>query len=89
MSCPYKDLFGAPGTGPHSIRFLGFAVVDTALTVLLALLTAFLTKTSFVANFVAWFVLGEVLHYAFGTNTAFLKLISMSPVCSATKSTLL
>ena len=82
MSCPYKDLFGAPGTGPHSLRFLGFAVVDTALTVLIALLTAFLTKTSFLANLAAWFILGEVLHYVFGTNTAFLKLIRMSPVCS-------
>ena len=81
MSCPYKDLFGAPGTGAHSIRFLGFAVVDTLLTVLLAALTAYLTKTSLLANFVAWFVLGEILHYAFGTNTAFLKLIRMSPVC--------
>jgi len=28
MSCPYKNLFGAEGTGAHSYRFMGLAVVD-------------------------------------------------------------
>ena len=36
---------------------------------------------TFIYSFVSWFIAGEILHYYFGTNTAFLKLISMSPKC--------
>jgi hypothetical protein len=41
---------------------------------------AFFSST-FVYSFAAWFLLAEILHYSFGTNTAFLKLIHMSPKC--------
>ena len=34
--CPYRYLFGKPGEGPHSYRFMGLAVVDTVLTFLSA-----------------------------------------------------
>lgn len=34
----YKDIFGSPGTGPHSYRFLGTALVDYSLTILGAML---------------------------------------------------
>jgi len=30
-----------------------------------------------------WFVAGEVLHYAFGVDTAFLKMIGIRPYCTA------
>ena len=75
--CPYKYLFGVPGTGPHSYRIFGLAAVDMALTILLAAATAKFTKTSFLLNFLFWFVVGEVLHYAFGTQTAFLTKIGV------------
>jgi hypothetical protein len=81
MSCPYKNLFGAPGTGFHSYRFLGIAVGDTIGTILLAWLTSYLTQTGFWWNLLAWFVGGEILHYYFGTPTAFLKMIGMEPKC--------
>ena len=35
----------------------------------------------FVYSFATWFLAGEILHYLFGTNTAFLKMIHMSPKC--------
>lgn len=54
---------------------------DTVGTILLALFTAWFTKTNFWWNLLAWFVGGEVLHYWFGTPTAFLKLIGMTPKC--------
>jgi hypothetical protein len=81
MSCPYAYVLGVPGKGFHAARLGPIALYDTLGTIALALFTAWLTKTSFLWNLVAWFVAGEVLHYAFGTPTAFLRLIGMTPKC--------
>ena len=81
MSCPYSALFGEPGTGFHSTRFLGIALYDTIGTILIAIVTSYVFKISLVYSIVGWFVAGEVLHYAFGTNSAFLKMIGLSPKC--------
>jgi hypothetical protein len=81
MSCPYKNLFGVPGTGFHSYRFAGIAVGDTVGTILLAWLTSYLTQTGFWWNLLVWFIAGEFLHYYFGTQTAFLKSIGIEPKC--------
>lgn len=79
--CPYKYVLGIPGEGFHAARLGPIALNDTLGTVVLALITAWLTKTSVLWNFVAWFVAGEILHYWYGTPTAFLKLIKLSPSC--------
>ncbi len=81
MSCPYKYLFGVPGTGFHSTRILGMALGDWVGTFLLAWLTSYLTQTGFWWNLLVWFLIGEILHYYFGTATAFLKMIGMEPKC--------
>jgi hypothetical protein len=81
MSCPNKFLFGIPGTGFHSYRIFGFAVGDTVGTIILAWLTTYLTRTGFWWNLLVWFAVGEILHYYFGTPTAFLKTIGMEPKC--------
>jgi len=77
-SCPNANIFGAPGTGPHSYRFLGVAVVDTALTVLLAMFTAWLLRGHLLVHLVFWFVAGEVAHYAYGTQTAMLTALGIT-----------
>lgn len=82
MSCPYANILGEPNTGVHSIRVLGIALVDTVLTVLAAYVIAKAYKINFWYSFVGLFVLGEVLHYIFGVNTAFLRMINLSPDCS-------
>ena len=82
MSCPYKYALGIPGEGFHAARLGPISLNDTLGTLVLALITAWLTKTSILWNFVAWFVLGEILHYVYGTPTAFLRLIGMTPKCS-------
>lgn len=82
MSCPYANLFGEPNTGVHSIRVFGIAVVDTVLTVLAAYVIAKAYKINFWYSFLGLFVLGEILHYVFGTKTAFLKMIGLEPNCS-------
>jgi hypothetical protein len=57
------------------------ALGDWIGTILLAWLTSYLTQTGFWWNLLVWFVVGEILHYYFGTPTAFLKIIGMEPKC--------
>ena len=40
-SCSYANAFGAPSTGVHSIRFLGIAIVDVLITLVVAAFTSF------------------------------------------------
>lgn len=77
MRCPYKYLLGIPGQGVHSLRFMGFAVVDIVLTLLLAWITAYVWNARFLTMVVVWFVVGEVLHYLFGTQTALLTVLGI------------
>ena len=81
MSCPYKYLFGIPGEGFHSYKLFGLAVGDTLGTLVLAWITSYLTGSSLFWNFIVWFAVGEVLHFYFGTPTAFLKLVNLEPKC--------
>ena len=81
MPCPYANLFGVPGQGVHATRILGIAFVDLFLTILLSLFTAYLTGTSILSNFLVWFVIGEFLHYAAGTQTAFLSMVGIHTKC--------
>ena len=75
MSCAYKDIFGKPGTGAHSYRFMGFAIVDVALTVLVAMLTAWAFGIPLVWSLVGWFLAGIFLHWLFCVRTTVDKLI--------------
>jgi hypothetical protein len=81
MSCPFKFALGVPGEGVHAPRLFGLAIVDIIATVLVAGLTSWLTKSNYILNLIFWFVLGEILHFMFGTPTAFLKMIGMEPTC--------
>jgi len=81
MSCPYAYAFGIPGQGFHYYRFMGLAVGDTLGTVFLAVFTSYVTNTSIWWNLLFWFVGGEVSHWIFGTPTAFLGMIGMTPYC--------
>ena len=80
--CPYRYLFGKPGEGPHSYRFMGLAVVDTVLTFLSAWLITLGTGYPILWTFISFFILGEILHYAFGTQTAFLTKIGVKVKCN-------
>jgi hypothetical protein len=79
MACPYSTLLGIPGQGVHAARFLGLALNDTLMTLIAAALTSFFFKIHILTSLVAWFIAGEVLHYIFGVNTAFLKMIGITP----------
>jgi hypothetical protein len=81
-SCPYKFLFGIPEKGVHSYTLFGLAFVDTFLTIIVAFITSYFSGLPFLLSFADWFFLGETLHYVFGTETRFLKLMKWKPNCN-------
>jgi len=81
MPCPYANILGEPNKGVHSIRLFGLSVVDIVLTIIGAYVISKAYNIDFWKSLLGFFVLGEVLHYIFGANTAFLKMINLSPDC--------
>jgi hypothetical protein len=67
--CQYKHIFGVPGEGVHSMRFMDVALFDYIGTILLAVLTTWATKVPLVITTIFWFVLGIVLHALFCVPT--------------------
>lgn len=81
MPCPYAHALGIPGQGIHATRIFGFALFDIFATIVGAILFALLFEIPIWKSLVFWFVLGEVLHYVFGTQTAFLTMIGLRLHC--------
>ena len=81
MPCPYANILGEPGKGIHAQRIFGLALNDTLMTITAAAITAYIFNINFILSFIAWFVTGEVLHWLFGTDTAFLRMIGLTPKC--------
>jgi hypothetical protein len=77
MSCPYKYALGIPEKGVHALRFMGYAVNDTLMTIAGAALLAWIFNTPFLITFVCFFVLGELLHVIFGVQTAVLTTLGI------------
>jgi hypothetical protein len=69
-----KHTFGEPGTGFHATRFMGMALYDILGTIGLALLFSYFTGLSIVYSLLGGVVAGELLHWYFGVDTAFMKL---------------
>lgn len=82
MSCPYANILGIPEQGIHAKRFMGIALNDTLMTIVAALLTSLIFRISILYSMIGWFLGGEILHYLFGVNTAFLKMLGITP-CKA------
>jgi hypothetical protein len=82
MPCPFANALGEPGKGVHAARIFGLSQNDILMTIAVAALTAYVYNINFFLSLAAWFVSGEVLHWLFGTNTAFLRMIGLTPKCS-------
>jgi hypothetical protein len=80
-SCAYANILGEPGKGVHSSRIGPFALADTIATIIAAIVTSMIFKIPLLYSFVGWFVAGEILHYIFGVDSAFLEYIGMTPKC--------
>jgi hypothetical protein len=77
MPCPYSTLLGIPGEGVHATRIAGLALFDMVATIIAAALTTYYFQIHFGISLLAWFTLGEILHYIFGVQTAFLSIIGI------------
>lgn len=82
MPCPFASALGIPYKGFHEKRIGDFAYNDMIGTLGLALVTTLLFNINIFTSIIGWFVLGEILHYVFGVNTAFLQKFHLSPDCS-------
>jgi len=69
--CPYQNIFGKVGEGPHKYRLFGFAIVDTVLTLIGAFFIARYTKQDPVLIFL---LLSILVHRAFCVETTLTKL---------------
>jgi hypothetical protein len=66
------------------MRFMGLAVGDTVGTFMLAWLIARATGWAYLPTFIGLFILGEVLHWYFCVDSAFLNYISKDSNNSST-----
>jgi hypothetical protein len=73
-----KHSFGEPSTGFHATRFMGMALYDILGTIGLALIFSYFTGISIWVSLLGWFVAGEILHWYYGVETAFIKLFTNS-----------
>ena len=82
MPCPYANALGVPGQGIHSTRIFGLALNDILMTIIGGVIIAFIFDVNVWTSLLLLFILGEILHYAFGTQTAFLTMIGIHPSCA-------
>ena len=74
--CRFKDIAGKSGEGVHSIKFMGIAVVDTAMTAIFVYFLSKHMKWSFGVTLLAAFIIGEIAHWYFCVDTAMIKIIN-------------
>ena len=81
MKCPlsqYKNMFGKVNEGVHSVRFLGTAIVDYVLTIILAIITTLATKMPLVLTTIMWLIIAIILHIIFGVQTSTLTYLGIN-----------
>jgi hypothetical protein len=74
----FHDIFGLPNTGVHATRFLDTALVDYALTIIIAIVTTYFTKIPLVLTTIGWFIIGLICHIIFGVETNTVKLFGIN-----------
>lgn len=82
--CKYKNIFGEPNTGVHSVRIFNIAIFDVISTIILGIvfyeiiiviLLKMNDRIKLWMVIVFFFVLGIILHRAFCVKTTVDKLI--------------
>lgn len=81
MPCPFAGALGEPGKGIHSRRIFGLAFFDLLMTFIAAWFTMGLLGGSYLVSLIVWFTVGEILHYLFGVQTAFLDMLGIVAKC--------
>ena len=78
MSCKYKDIFGEPNKGAHSIRVFNLAVVDVVLTLLLAWVIMYYSEKNYWVILFILIIIGIFLHWLFCVNTKLNSLLGLN-----------
>jgi len=81
MLCPFskhKHVLGIPNKGFHNLHFLGTAVLDYIATIILSIITTWLTKIPLVLTTIGWFVIGLILHVLFAVPTDAVKFLGLN-----------
>lgn len=66
-------IFGEPNKGIHAYRFLGYAFFDILFTVIAAIILHYVIDTPVVTGTAVLFIVGQLLHVAFGVETQFIQ----------------
>ncbi len=69
----YKDIFGKPNEGVHSVRFAGMAAFDLMGLVIVIIALAYIFSTSAILVTAIMIPLTICIHALFGVDTAFNK----------------
>jgi hypothetical protein len=70
----YKDIFGKPNEGVHSIRIFDFAIIDIIMTFIGAYFISKYYKINIWLIFTLLFIYGQILHALFCVETKFISL---------------
>jgi hypothetical protein len=78
--CRYKDIFGKPREGVHSIRIFNIAVVDFGLTMLLAYIIQQVFKKygkrySYLLILLILLIIGTIIHKLMCVDTTITKIV--------------
>lgn len=77
--CKYKNILGVPNQGVHSHRFMGVAIADVIMTIIVAFILAKIFKFNFIYTLVILFLLGIFFHRLFCVRTTIDKLLFPNP----------
>lgn len=73
--CSYKNIFGAPNTGLHSIRLFDIAIIDVIMTLIGAYLLSLYFKIKLIYTIVGLFTFGIICHRLFCVRTTVDKIL--------------
>jgi hypothetical protein len=76
--CIYRDIFGKPNEGVHSIRLFDFALVDVVFTIIAAYLLHKYTNLSLSLSILLLFVLAILFHWLFCVDTKLNRILMIS-----------
>ena len=69
MLSDLSNIFGAPGTGIHSVRLGGIAIIDVVLSLVLALCITLATGQNMIKVSLCVFLAGVAFHRLFNVKT--------------------
>ena len=74
MLCKYRNIFGEPKHGIHSIRLFDIAIIDAILTLLLSIVIAKILRINIWLTFIGLLILSVFIHRIFCVETTLTKI---------------